>query len=652
MQLSYQQSRTLRAICDTLIPEIDQAENSEFWKRKASDLDIDTLLQQIISDQNADEQTEFKFLLNVFNNPIFGLALGFSWACFADLSLEKREKILKKCALSPLADLRKAFAILKKLTCYLFYSYMPNGKNNPNWEAIGYQGAISEAPKKEKKIKPLSLEKDTELSCEIVIVGSGAGGGTVAGILKDKDLIIVEKGNYYNEADFTQAEADMTQKMYDKKGLLSTKDGAITVLAGSTLGGGTVINWAGSFRTPDYILEEWANLHQNPHFLSADFQKCLDKASQAIGVNTEIVQHNSQNQALWDASQKMNHKIGVIPQNMEAPQDGDYRKFGYSPYGCQYGLKKSMTNTHLQAAHDKGARILVNTEIDRVIFENDIAKGVEGIFTNPDGKKYKVKIHAKKVIVAAGAIHTPAILLRSGLQHPHIGEHLGLHPVLPVSAIYQQKINPWWGIMMSAVNDEFNRLDGNFGFKIETPPVHSGLIGMSMTWDSGQKHKENMLKAAHIASFIILTRDKFGGKVSLDRFGKAEINYKISPYDLKHILIGLEKGVQLHLAAGAEMVVFPHNRYTTFKRTTKISVESLIKLKNWGANYATYFSAHQMATCRMGGDSKTHPVAPDGSVYGTKNLYVADASAFPSSSGANPMLTVEALAWWIGEGIR
>ena len=197
MQLSYQQSRTLRAICDTLIPEIDQAENSEFWKRKASDLDIDTLLQQIISDQNADEQTEFKFLLNVFNNPVFGLALGFSWACFADLSLEKREKILKKCALSPLADLRKAFAILKKLTCYLFYSYMPNGKNNPNWDAIGYQGAISEAPKKEKKIKPLSLEKDTELSCEIVIVGSGAGGGTVAGILKDKDLIIVEKGNYY-----------------------------------------------------------------------------------------------------------------------------------------------------------------------------------------------------------------------------------------------------------------------------------------------------------------------------------------------------------------------------------------------------------------------------------------------------------------------
>jgi choline dehydrogenase-like flavoprotein len=257
-------------------------------------------------------------------------------------------------------------------------------------------------------------------------------------------------------------------------------------------------------------------------------------------------------------------------------------------------------------------------------------------------------------VVAAGSVHSPALLMRSGLSHDEIGRNLFLHPVIPVTAYYDRLMEPWYGPMMSAYSDQFTRLDGNFGYKLETPPVHAGLMGMVTPWVSGEQYKHDMLKAAYAGTFIVITRDKFGGSIKLDKQKRPRIAYRINPYDRKHLLHGVQQAFRVHAAAGARRIVLMHNDMESID-PRKSDLEEFIQSipgKSWAPNRYNLFSAHQMGTCRMGGGRLRHPVKPDGETREVRNLYVADASAFPSASGANPMLTIQALAYYIAQGLK
>ena len=208
-------------------------------------------------------------------------------------------------------------------------------------------------------------------------------------------------------------------------------------------------------------------------------------------------------------------------------------------------------------------------------------------------------------------------------------------------------MNAWWGTMMSTLNDDFSKLDGNYGFKLETPPMHTGVMALAFPWQSGQQHKQQMLQASHIGAFIVLTRDKFGGRVTVDKKGEAVMNYKLSTYDRQHLFKGIEEAAKIQLAAGAESLIFPHyqQKILTQQMSTKKRKQLFESIPSWGwrSNQFSLFTAHQMGTCRMGGNAKTHPLTPEGQVRGIKNLYVADGSAFPASSGVNPMISIMTL---------
>jgi choline dehydrogenase-like flavoprotein len=161
-----------------------------------------------------------------------------------------------------------------------------------------------------------------------------------------------------------------------------------------------------------------------------------------------------------------------------------------------------------------------------------------------------------------------------------------------------------------------------------------------------------MLQAKNMANFIILTRDKHTGSIALDSQQKPVVHYKLHPYDRKHLLKGLKEGIKLHLAAGAEKGLILHNQLTEVKTDDDATLESAIQSLNWKENYFNLFSAHQMGTCRIGGNKKLHPVSPEGETYEVKGLYVTDCSAFPKSSGANPMLSVEGLAHYLAQGLK
>jgi choline dehydrogenase-like flavoprotein len=473
------------------------------------------------------------------------------------------------------------------------------------------------------------------------------------------DVLVLEKGPYFHGRDFTQREADMLGQLYDARGTLSTQDGGIGLLAGSCLGGGTTVNWAGAFRTPDYILAEWAREHAAPQFTSPAFQASLDAVSAALSVNTDYAHHNGQNQALRDGSARLGQATQLIPRNEKGLGDSKehFQGLGYSSLGDAQGVKQGTLNTYLLTAFEHGARILPTTNVERVTTAAGQATGAEATHTTADGRQLRITVRARCVVVAGGAVQTPALLLRSGLRHPHLGQHLHLHPTVIVAARYLQAMHSWHGPSMSIVNDTYTRLHGtNYGVKLETPPTHPGLLAMVLPWLGGRPHRELLRAADHLGSFIVLTRDRDGGRVTLDPHGMPLIDYNLSPFDRANMLEGVRAAAEIHVAAGAEAVYLPHGSLPTLRATGGVlhNPEVLAQLPHlgWRANQFGLYSAHQMSTCRLGGQPATHPLRPTGEAVEVRGLFVADGSAFPACSGVNPMLTIMALAHYTAQGLK
>ncbi len=652
--LSHDEFTIIEAVCDTLLPTLEPPVDSSeavaaYYRRNAGDLHVPMLLAETLAHENAETQTEFRQLLALMISPLGGLLLIANPKPFINLQPPQREKYLLAMANSSNGQLRQGYQALKRLATFIFYS-VPNPQGtNPSWDVLDYE-TPTPPPTTPKTIQPLGITQDTTLECDVVVIGSGAGGGVVAGELAmaGKRVVVLEKGGYNSEADFTYQEAQATPELYLKRGLLSTKDLSMFILAGSTLGGGTIVNWNTSFRTPDDVLEEWARISGLPEFTGQALQDSFAAVEQRMQVNTENSQHNTQNQLLFDGSVALGYHAGVIRRNAV----GCEQRCGACGFGCRYACKQSTMKTYLQDAYDNGARIVVRCSVDKVLIEDGKAVGVEATALDVEsGKTYKVTVRAKVVVLAAGTIHSPAVLLRSEVENKHIGKHLKLHPVSTVSGIYPQRVYPWKGVMQSAYNDEFSHLHENYGYKLEAAPAHPGLIGLTTPWYGAREYRESMLDAPNLATIIVLTRDKGEGTVTTDRDGEPVVDYTTSAYDRQHLLHGLRTSARVHFAAGAQAVLSLQNKKNRVDRFADgtVSMRDLsdfdARLEQYGIgpNRMMMFSAHQMGTCRMGVDPKTSVTDEHGEVHGVKGLFVCDGSLFPAASGVNPMLSIMAL---------
>ena len=385
----------LSAIADTFVPACNDL--------PAGSIAIDfELATQAIQAQPLGAQAEFEHLLDLLDKPLLGLTWLGPLRPFAQLAPAQREALLLSWASSRLPPLRKAFQTLRKLCTFFYYGGSPaDGSLNPAWAALGYPGPAlppdSGPPvAAARPIRPLAPVADTTYECEVLIIGSGAGGGVVAGELAQAghDVLVLEKGPYFHGRDFTQREADMLGQLYDARGTLSTRDGGIGLLAGSCLGGGTTVNWAGAFRTPDYILAEWAREHAAPQFTSPAFQASLDAVSAALSVNTDYARHNGQNQALRDGSARLGQATQLIPRNEKGlgASKEHFQGLGYSSLGDAQGVKQGTLNTYLRTAFEHGARILPTTNAERVTTAAGQATGAEAVHTTLNGHQLRITV--------------------------------------------------------------------------------------------------------------------------------------------------------------------------------------------------------------------------------------------------------------------
>ena len=645
--LSEIQRATLARVCDTFVPAILDVPDDPhgFWARSASDLGIPEAVEQMLAAQPEEQVAGLRQLLDAL------AAQGFD-----DAPQEAREQILHALA-DDSPETLAGVSALQGLSLLLFYALPdPTTGRNPNWEAIGYPGPQAPPPDVPKPIQPVvPVGEELVLEADVCVIGSGAGGGTAAGTLAEqgKRVCVLEMGGYYNEADFNQLELWAYEHLYLRGGLPQTVDGAVIMLAGSNLGGGTTVNWTNCLRTTPAVREEWEREHGLEGLTGPDYDRHLDAVFARIGVCDSASDWNGPHLRLKEGCEKLGYEFRRITRNAD-PTTYDAQVAGLMGYGDQSGSKLGTLKTYLQDAYDRGAQIVARCRAERVLVEGGRAAGVEGIYVDEDGREARVTVRAPQVVVAAGSLETPAVLLRSGIGGPAVGRHLRIHPSTALSGIYGDAQRSWWGAPQTGLTDHFADLEDGYGFLVECPHTSPGVGASATPWQTGRQHKELMSQGPNTANFILLVRDRGEGRVTIDRDGNAVWHYALSDErDVRLFRRALVELCRLHEAAGAEQVVTLARKLTTWRRAEGDFEGFLRRVEALPLAPREYpvFSAHQMGTARMGRDPATSVANPWGELHDTPGVWIGDCSAFPTASGTNPMITGMALARRTAEAV-
>lgn len=528
-------------------------------------------------------------------------------------------------------------------------------------------------------------------------------------------VVVVEKGYHYPQSQLPMTQDAGTRLLYENNGVLASTDPALSVVAGACWGGGGTINWSVALRTPDRVRQEWAPADQPgmSFITSPAFDESLDRVSKFMGVDHQAERLPDTVKGIDDKQSHRGRVVldGAIKLGFEAApllhnsHGGELHSDGYCHLGCASADKRGTSVSWLPEAAKAGAQFIEGFSVERVLFGDDDgshkgqaaqsiphtsdftedspqAVGVVGTWLSRDKDngvagvasertQRRVVIKAKKVIVSCGSLWSPVVLMNSGLSNPQIGKNLHLHPCNLVAAYFDEETKPMDKGIITSICTSFQDLDGEFhGPRLESTCMVPYAILANMPWTSSLDFKLASMRYPHMDGFIALTRDRDSGRVFPDPVtGQPIVDYTASPLDREHAAEGVIGIARLCHAQGANEIrafiagVAPWVRPAKSDNDNDKDFEdwlSEIRTKAasasmlWGGWSATtpFSSAHQMGTCRMGDDGGAASVVDArGRVWGTRGLYVADASVFPSASGVNPMVTVMAFADHIARGI-
>src|SRR5919107_2654195 len=645
--LNESQRAALEALCDTIVPSIERDDDPHgHWSRKASDLMIAAAVEDLIA-QIPDEVTRGGMLqlLDILDAQGLGKAP----------SQESREQILRNISFAS-PDGAAGVNALVAMTLFLYYGAPdPQTGSNPNWATFGYPGPTPASNPPEKLIQTTVPEDGQVIEADAVVVGSGSGGGVIAAQLArdGRKVVVIEAGGYFNEADFTGLELQAYQEMFWRGGPTPTGDMNVSLQAGTTLGGGTTINWTNCLRTKDAVREEWAQEHGLEGVDTSDYDRHLDAVLERIGATDQASDLNEPQKRMKEGADKLGWHFSTVIRNADLDKYS-YETAGHLGFGDASGAKLSGEKTWLRDAFDNGAEFLVRTRAQRVLTENGAAAGVEAVYMGDDlSEQRAVTVRAPLVVVACGALESPALLLRSGIGGPAVGRNLRLHPCTAVGGQYESETRAWWGAPQAALVDEYTNVDDGYGFLIESTQYGTGTAAAATPFVSGADHKQAMSELPLGATFIGLVRDHGAGQVTIDEAGQAVPTYALTDArDVRNSHRALDAQVRLHVAAGARRIAALAAGVPTWRVGDDVDryVERLKRVP-LGAGGFRLFAAHQMGSCRMGGDPQTSVANPYGELHDTPGVWIGDASAFPTSSGTNPMITIMALAHRTGEAI-
>jgi choline dehydrogenase-like flavoprotein len=492
-----------------------------------------------------------------------------------------------------------------------------------------------------------TLPELTAVEVDFVVVGSGAGGGVAAAVLAaaGAKVAVVEEGGHYTRRDFNLQEAWAYPALYQEHGNRATEDLAIMILQGRSVGGGTTVNWTSSFRTPERTLKLWADRHGvrgldaaalAPHFEAAEAR--LD-----IGPGT-MDDVNANNRKLWEGAAA----LGLGPELIRRSVKGCAR-LGYCGMGCPLDAKRSSRTTFLADAVAAGADVYADCRVKLVETDRARARAVTADVLDraSDRPRGRLVVHARQgVVLAAGAIGTPALLLRSkaGLGSGVVGKRTFLHPTVPLVAFYDRPIEGFYGPPQSVAVHHFADRGARVGYFLETAPVHPMLGALSFP-GFGDGHREIVKRLPFVQATIALLidghHDDGGGRVDCSRDGRLTVGYPWHPALGEAAGEALVTMARIQLRAGAREVMTLHETPIVIRGEADLARLADAPVEPGGH---TLFSAHQMGGCPMGEDPSRSVVDSRGRHHEIENLWIADGSVFPTALGVNPQLSIYALA--------
>ncbi|MCM6775884.1 FAD-dependent oxidoreductase [Nocardia sp. CDC159] len=639
MEPTVGQRAALGMICDTFVP----GDGSTLPSASALGA-VDTVFELLGRSPREADRKQLGMLLGVWDSRLAGLLTGSGLRRFSSLSQRERERVLLRLGDSRLEPVRAIFQALKQ-AALLAYNVTPGPTGtNPLWKEIGYPaptGPLPNAP--QPALRPLRFTENATLTCDVVVVGSGAGGGAAAAVLAEAglDVIVLERGNYYDDRDFGAGELTALQQLYAPGA--STAEGQLTLVAGTCLGGGTVVNWSTSLPTPDEVRAEWAALGAE-QFAQDEFGAALAAVRQRLGVSDRRSALSARDGVLERGARVLGWPVDALPRNVTDACDAG-AECGRCGYGCRLGAKQSVTKTWLADAAERGARLVVDANVRGIEVKNGRAEGVSAITS----EGVRVAVRARAVVVAAGAIQTPALLRRSGLRNKNIGRYLRLHPAAAVFGMFDEEIRPWEGALQGRICRQHANLDGDgHGVIYETGPIHPGMAVGFLSWRGADQHRATMLDLARTDAIGVITRDRDSGSVTTDRSGEPIVKYRLSTRDAAHLHTGIEGAARILEAAGARRIFSGHQAgidYEPGKRGSHADFAAACRAAGYRPGRCSMGALHIMGSARMGGSRDTSATDPDGATWEVPNIVVADASCFPTASGVNPMLTIEAIAY-------
>lgn len=471
---------------------------------------------------------------------------------------------------------------------------------------------------------------------DVCVIGSGAGGAVVAKELAEAGLsvIILEAGEHHDPSTFGTYEPEMLRRLFWDSGLRSTRDGAIVISQGRGVGGSTVHNLCYAVRAPQTVLQRWGVPEIGSHF---------EQVEQTLGVRQmQETDLNRLNAVIRRGCEVVEWRGGLQRHNRGAcPTCGARCLFGCpnskSTQTARTG-KQSMAVTYIPLALAAGTRLYSNCMAEKIHVKRKRAAGVSARL--PSGTLH---VESKAVVLAAGAINSPQLWLKSRLPNANrrVGKNLHLHPAVFVGGIFNETINGHLGIPQSYYIDEFLDLEHSpdSGYLL-MPAFGSQMIVAASLPGFGRSHRELMERYRHIAALLVLLHDRTTGRVSINHKGTPNISYRLQRSDKQVLVEGAINAARLLLAAGATEIVMPYTQH--FRIKTEADLE-IIRQRGILPNDIMLASSHPQGTLQMGEDRHKAVVKLSGESHAVKGLFVADASLFPTSIGVPPTLTIAAL---------
>jgi choline dehydrogenase-like flavoprotein len=488
------------------------------------------------------------------------------------------------------------------------------------------------------------LEGDLELACDAVIVGSGAGGATVACELAEGGLsvIVLEEGGVYDTKSFTSDAMTAVKRYYRSAGAEIIQGKPPIILAqGRCLGGSTVINGGMSWRTPEPILDRWTREIGLPHVSPEAMVPIFDRieARLHVGVQRDDTLGRD-DQMLRLGAERLGFAVTKNRRNQRHCMGSNNCAFG-----CPTGGKQSMLVSYLPRAVAFGARIYTDVRAERIVTGKGSdgrkkATGVIGQSYDPaTGRKGpRLTVRAEHVVLCGGATQTPVLLQKNKLANRsgQVGRNFTVHPNAKCIGIFDEPIYGWRGVHQGHQVHEFLQ-EGLLMAIAFLPPQ---ILAMTLPF-VGDRLFEVLQKINHMVVAGALVEDTVGGLIRPGPKGQARMSYQLTPYDVERLVRATGLTAELLFAAGAAEVILPVHGYPILTEPDQIRGFLSARIQPHDFEVVT---VHPMGTCRIGMDPRHSVAGPFGETHDVQRLYVADASALPTAIGINPMLSIMALA--------